>query len=76
MINPVIALEQNVAADRTNLFLYPSSRPNTNIFLKKEFTGKILLIEDGILHNALIQNQLCAGMGFPKESITLATDGN
>jgi CheY-like chemotaxis protein len=42
---------------------------------KREFEGKILLIEDSIFHSALLEDQLCVRMGFPKESIILATDG-
>ena len=40
-----------------------------------EFEGKILLMEDSIVHNALLLDQLCRIMGFPKENIMLATDG-
>ena len=41
----------------------------------KSFEGKILLIEDSIVHNALLSDQLCRIMGYPKKSIIYATDG-
>jgi len=40
-----------------------------------EFEGKILLMEDSIVHNALLLDQLCRIMGFPKENVILAIDG-
>ena len=43
--------------------------------MKKEFEGKILLIEDNVVHSSLLLNQLCVRMGFPKENIILATEG-
>ena len=48
---------------------------NQKFSSKQEFEGKILLIEDSFIHSSLLLDQLCRIMGFPKESITLATDG-
>ena len=51
-----------------------SPRSNPESSSKKEFGGKILLIEDSFIHSSLLLDQFRI-MGFPKESIILATDG-